>query len=484
MAQGRFCKAASTLAFGYFAEHALLFLRTVLVARLLGPDNFGVSVTFVLVVSSFALISDLGFEKYLIHARDAELERARQTLATLLLARGVLLGVAIALGAGWIASAFGQPDLAWFYACAGFIPVIEGFRHLSPLEQQRKMHFGPFIRMRLGGLIPGVVTAIAVAAITGSYVAVAAGSLATSTITVVLSHLLADHRWRIGFDREAFRHVMAYGWPLLLNGVVIFLGVQGDRIVVGTQAGMRELAGYAAVGALTAGLSTFLARLCGNLSFPLMSEARDDPTLFAERSRTTGAATLLVLSLFVLPVGVLGGPIAALLFGPGYVTEPLLATFLAVLASSVVLRSWCVVISLTLGVTSDILLASILRTGGLAIAFWAINSGHSVVWVAAGMCAGDVSATFYALWRAGRRSVSAASACRFSGLVFAGQAALVIVIVGLFDPYASWTFSAVLAAAVSLPGTVFALLMSADLRRRLALIARQLHSRLRRKEAR
>lgn len=482
MTAKRVSKAGMTLGFGSMLEHALLFLRTVLVARLLGPEFFGIGVTFLLVVSTFALISDLGIEKYVIQAQDEDLDATMPTLAALLLARGVLMGLMILLFAGWIADRFGHPELAWFYALAAMIPVIEGFRNLDPLAQQRRMQFGAYVKMLLGGLVPGVVLTVVLAAVTHSYIAVAAGALATSAIAVTLSHILARQRYRIGFNRAAFGAVMLYGWPLLINGVVIFFATQGDRIVIGTLEGMQDLAGYVAVAALTGGVSLFLAKLTGNLYFPLLSESRGDPALFAERCRTTGASSLLLVSATVFPLAVLGAPLVIILFGREYQTPALLATFLAIQAAAMMLRSWCATISLSLGGTSDILTASILRIIGLGGAFLALSSGKGIVWVAASMAAGDAAATMLALWQVSRRTIAAAPSCRIFALVFTGLAALVIGINVTFDPLASWLVAILGAIAAGLPGVAVALILSADLRRRIRTMFARMAARLYRKE--
>lgn len=472
MARGGFLKAGSTLGLGYVGEHALLFIRVLLVARFLGPEYFGISVTFLLVVSTFALISDLGIEKYLIQVDESELGATRPTLATILLVRGLLMGCAILLLANWIAASFGNPELGWFYACAAIIPVIEGFRNLDPLAQQRKMQFAPYVKMQIGGLLPGVVLTIALAFVTENFIAIAAGCVLTAIISVALSHILASERYRLGFDRRAFGAVLIFGWPLLLNGIVIFLATQGDRIVIGTMAGMLDLAGYAAVAALTAGASVFFARLCGNLFLPLMSEARGDFALYKERARTTGAACLFLLSAVLFPLATLGGPVVYLLFGPEYQTDPLLVTFLSILAAATVMRAWCVIISLSLGGTTDILAANILRVSGLVGAYFTISSGHGIVAVAACMCAGDVAATFLALFRVSLRVPAAAPSCLTFGLIFAIMAVGLIALNSMFDPFDHLALSVVAAAVSSLPGMIAALLLSRDFTNRIfALIA-------------
>jgi len=438
-----------------------------LVARLLGPEYFGISVTFLLVVSTFALMTDLGIEKWLIQTREEEVETTLPTLATILLARGLMIGLAILLLSRWIAQQFGNPDLAWFYAMAAIVPVIEGFRHLDQVVQQRQMNFVPKLKMELGGLVPGVILTIVLAIETRSFIAVAFGSVAASAISVVLSHVVATFPYRLAFDRHAVGRILVFGWPLLLSGIVIFLSTQGDRIVIGALAGMRELAGYAAVATLTAGASTFFAHICGALFLPLMAEARDRPDLYEERGLTTAAGVLLIVSVTFVPLAILGAPLVEFLYGQQYTTEPLLATFLALLAASTVIRVWCVVMTLSVGRTGDVLTSNVLRAAGLVGAFLTLSAGMGLVEVAASMCAGDLAASLFFLWRVRRKVPGVSRPAMILVVALIGTGFMLVALGMALESDDAVGFALMLSAASALPGTLAALVVSRDLRRRL-----------------
>src|SRR5438445_272180 len=47
--------------------------------------------------------------------------------------------------------------------------------------------------------------------------------------SMVGSHLLAERPYRWAWDRNYLKRVFAFGWPLLVNGLLMFLIFQGDR---------------------------------------------------------------------------------------------------------------------------------------------------------------------------------------------------------------------------------------------------------------
>jgi O-antigen/teichoic acid export membrane protein len=286
-------------------------------------------------------------------------------------------------------------------------------------------------------------------------------------ISVALSHVLARTPYRLGIRREALRPVLTYSWPLLLNGGVIFLAMQGDRILIGALKGMSDLAGYLAVAVLTGGTSSLLGRLFSNLCLPLLSEAKGNPALYAERCRTTGAAALLLLSGTLVPLGIIGAPFVVLLFGAEYATSPVLVAFLAIQGAVAMQRAWCASIMLSLGWTRDWMVNNLLRIAGLGGAFVALSYGHGVVWVAGLMCAGDVASITLSLFQVMRRVPEAAGQTLFFGAMFAILAGLVLAVQVMIDPYAGWFTPLLAGAACSGAGVLAALSASADLRQRL-----------------
>lgn len=420
----KFQKAGLLLSSGYGIEHGILLVRTVIVARMLGPENFGIAATFFLVTGGFALISDLGIEKYLQHVRTRELPQIQPSLGSLLIIRGLVVSALICGFSTQLAGLFGNAELAGLYMLLALIPLVEGFKHLDVLRQQRDLVYLPAIQMSLGSLIPGALVTIVLAFLTHSYLSVIWGSLVTSCLSVLLSHLLATERYRLGLDRAIIWRVMVYGWPLMVNGFAIYLGNQGDRIIVGSMSGMIELAGYAAIGSLTAGVSLFLAKLTGNLYLPILAAVRDDPVAFARRNQFCGAISLSLIAVTLIPMIIIGKPLVLLLFGAEYQIPSALAGWLSVLAGARVLRCWPVAVALSVGFTRDILYANLIRIGGLCVAYWAVSSGYGVVGVAASMATGEVAATLFALWRADRKNPAKGHAGLVMGGVFCAVSAL------------------------------------------------------------
>src|SRR3546814_8745645 len=66
-------------------------------------------------------------------------------------------------------------------------------------------------------------------------------------MTVIMSHAVARQRYAAGYAREYAPRLARFAWPLIINGLLIFIGGQGDRIFISNQLGVADLGHYSAV---------------------------------------------------------------------------------------------------------------------------------------------------------------------------------------------------------------------------------------------
>jgi O-antigen/teichoic acid export membrane protein len=457
----------AVLGVGYLIEHSTVLVRNVFLARLLGPETFGVAATFLIVVSSFSLISDLGIEKYLVRTRSNSLDRVQANLQSVLLLRGFLGGGLILVFSEPIAALFGHPEMRGFYALAALIPIIDGFKNLDVYRQQREMEYIPWVLVQLGSIIPGAALAILLAGQTGSAIAVAWASVVSTSLTVALSHLVARTQFRLQLNRLVLFDLLDYGWPLLLNGALIFLGSQGDRILVGAMVGMVDLAEYFAAGALTLGASLFLLKVTGALYVPLLASAGGDGRSLLQKYKLCNALTsVLCLAVFV-PMMVVGAPLVRLLYGPEFEVPTLLVGFLAVQAGARVMRSTPIALSLTLGSTRDLLYVSIIRSSGLGLAYASLLSGHGLVGVAASMAAAEIAAMVFAQMRGDRRLGMDRHTGQIFGLLFMfiSGSTLGLLTMGFFGD--NWLRGMIVCAVILSLSFSAVLILSPEMRRKI-----------------
>ena len=84
-------KGTSVVAGGHLTGQLCALVRNIVIARAIGPENFGLAATLVITVSLLEMMSDLSLDKMLVQAKDGDKERLQACAQFLQLIRGVFL---------------------------------------------------------------------------------------------------------------------------------------------------------------------------------------------------------------------------------------------------------------------------------------------------------------------------------------------------------------------------------------------------------
>jgi O-antigen/teichoic acid export membrane protein len=388
-------KGAMDLALGYAGQQLLSLLRNILLARLLSPHDFGAAVTLAIAISAVEMMSDVGVEKFIISAPDGNQSSVQGSLHAFLLVRGVALCAAIFFLADLIAWLFKIPDAAWAYRWLALVPLIRGFTHLDTHRFQRELTYRPNIVVSLAASCGGLVSAVVLAWYLRTFEAMLWSQIAQAAIAVIGSHLAAGRPYTVTISGSLLARLMAYGWPLTVNGAIMFAADQGDRILIGVAFGVNELAVYAIAAIITFGASLFIMRLTGALYLPIMSEVQSQHARLKRRSELTGVFSLLMSTGLAVPLILFGERIVPVVFGSTYDVPRFLIAWLAVAASAMVLRSSLIAAALASGHTKIILFANCFKFAGLGLAAAAIHQGYGPVGVAVSVAIGQILTTTY-----------------------------------------------------------------------------------------
>lgn len=239
---GRFLKSASVLAVSQGLVAASSFLRNVVIARHISVADFGVATTFALTMSLVEMTSTLALDRVLVQdddgASDAMLASAL-SFCKGLITGGILFGIA-----GPVAHVFELPEVTWAFRLLGLVPVIRGLVHWDMVVRQRKMDFKATAIVDAVPQLASVLVAYLAARSLGDYRVMLVVVLAQVLGTTLLSHVLATRPYRWLLRRDLAKKKLDFGWPLLVNGLLMFGIFQGDRVVVGALFDMHTLGWY------------------------------------------------------------------------------------------------------------------------------------------------------------------------------------------------------------------------------------------------
>lgn len=371
---------------------ASALLRYVILARVLGQEELGLAAMLILTAQFFDSISDTGSDRFIVQDAEGDSPVMQGVVQLALAARGMLIAGALLVFAGLLASLYHQPQLRLPLMVIGVAPLIAGFVHLDLRRAQRKQDF----RLESLDILTSETVSLAATAtaaiITHSHVAVIFGLVMRAITLVIVSHVTARRPYRWAFGRAEAARFSAFAAPLFLNGLLLFLGSQGDRLVVGSTLGAAVLGQYSAVLLLAYYPTSMLTRFLAGIHLPQVAASRVEPEQIAIARERLASRTL------VLTVGITVGfavvaPIAVpLLYGGRFKEALQLTTLIGVLQAARFMRFWPTTLAIGAGRSLIVMINNVARMVGLPMALFAYAQIHTLWAVTIGFTVGELTA--------------------------------------------------------------------------------------------
>ncbi len=400
----KFLKGGATIALAQIAGQVCSLGRNVIIARLVSQTDFGIAAIFVMVVSFLQMTTNLSLNRLLVQAPDGNSVEFQKVGHFLQMIRGIICCIILLALAVPIANLFSIPETRNAFFVLAFIPLLNGFNHLDPRRWERDLRYWPNASIELASQVISLALAWPMGKWFGNYWAMLYLLLIKTTIMVIGSHLVAERKYGWSRNQEFVHRFISFGWPLLINGLLIFGIFQGDRFILGAAKKMFG-AGYgmADVGLYSAAfmITMIPAMMCRGafalLTLPVLSKEQNSPQMFYNKA----ILFLQGLTVMALAFGVFmllaGDKIIPFIYGEKYnVTWPLMA-WLSIFWTIGIMRGFPTNVAMALGNTIVLMQANIIRIisliGIVFVVFYELN----IAWVAAVGAAGELLAYFSSL---------------------------------------------------------------------------------------
>lgn len=363
----------------------LTFLRNLLIARLISVEDFGIAATFAIALTVAEMATSFGIHQFIVQDKDGNNPKFQATLQAFNLVRGIVSAAVLFASGHWIAGFMGLPDLGWAYQVLAVVPLCNGLLHYDMFRMVREMNYLPSI---LATTVPAFLSLCLVWPLSqmfGDFRISLWASVSQFVLMMVVSHLVAKRSYQLRFDRAVIRRAVLFGWPLLINHVLLFAVFNGERLIVGRELGMAEL-GILSMGiTLTLTPILILANSTQRFFLPQLSQAQDTPDRFMFLTAVVFQTMLLLGAVFMIAVVFLGGPAVLFLLGEDYL--PLLAILpaLGMVQFLRAMQNGTSVIPLSKGQTKIEMFANVVRVAVLPVSWWAATQGVDVltiIWLA------------------------------------------------------------------------------------------------------
>jgi O-antigen/teichoic acid export membrane protein len=275
----------------------LIYLaRLLILARLLAPADFGLLAIAVVAVEFLMQLTNIGEIPALVQR--ADIERSHYDAAwTVGLLRAVGIGAIAVLAAPLIADVFSEPRAVNVIRALALRPVLQAAASIGVARLTRDLQFRTLAILWVVEALASTVVAVALASPLGVW-ALVAGALAGPAVFSLLSHVVAPHRPRLCFRRNAIVDLVRFGRWVFLTVLMTLAGRSVLQATISRQLGVVELGLYALAARLAFLPAEASAVVLGAVSFPLFSRLQSEAAKTAAAFRTLFSG----LCAFVLPV--------------------------------------------------------------------------------------------------------------------------------------------------------------------------------------
>lgn len=277
-------------------DRSLGLISTIVLARLLVPEDFGLVAMAMLLVGALQLLISFSFDISLIQNPQAGRDDF-DTAWTFNVMFASACAVLLALTAPFAAGFYREPrlELVIYLLAAGF--ALQGLSNIGPVIFRREMRFDREFKFLLGKRMASVLVTLPLAFLLKNYWALVIGQLAGTVISVVLSYTVSDYRPRFSLAAKlALFHSSKW---LMINNIVHFLNARTPEFIIGRLEGPQALGIYAISNEISTLPTTELVAPINRAAFPGYSRVASQ----LDELRASFLNVISMIALFALPAG-------------------------------------------------------------------------------------------------------------------------------------------------------------------------------------
>lgn len=225
------------------SKQGLQFPISVILARLLSPEEFGMMGMIIVFTDFAALFGDMGFDGAIIQRKEIE-ERHLSSVFWLTMLMGLVLTFIVLLAAPGIAAFYNQPALKNLSMLLSANFIIRSLCIVQKAILSRKMEFRLIALVEVLTVLLAGVTAITLAYLGYGVFSLVCQSLAASAVTATILWWTSDWRPRYVLNKGAVKEITGFSSNLLGYNIFNYWARNSDNLLIGRFIGTVGLGIY------------------------------------------------------------------------------------------------------------------------------------------------------------------------------------------------------------------------------------------------
>ena len=278
-------------------QQAMQFALSVILARLLLPEDFGAVGMIMVIITFLSMFAEAGFASALVQRTQLS-ELHADSVFWLSVALGLVLSALLFAGGPLVAAFYDEPILSTMTRGLSPVFALSTVGVVPSALMQRRLQFHLLARVGLVATVISGVTGVALAILRAGVWSLVVMYLANILVTTVLNLVFSDWQPRRRFSTAALKELWGFTGNVLGFNFVNYWARNADNILIGKFLGAAALGYYSRAYGLMLVPITQIISVVSNVMFAALSAIQEDIT----RVRSIFLRAIGLISLLVFPM--------------------------------------------------------------------------------------------------------------------------------------------------------------------------------------
>jgi len=269
-------KGAMFLSVGTVGGRMLRFLRVLILARILAPEQFGIIAIVIASLRILEAFTEVGVKQSVIQNKRGDEQEYLNVAWWFQSLRGLGLFVIAILAAPWISSFYGKPELLRLFQFSYLSIVFTSFISPRVYILEKEFKFGRSVLLVQGSGVLGTVITIVAAFMIRNVWALVIGFVAEAAIMCLFSYILVPFLPRFKIDMECLKELMGFARGMFGLSILSWISLGADVLVLGKVVADKDLGMYSLAGHLVLFPIGLFTKIVNPVLLPGFAHKQDD----------------------------------------------------------------------------------------------------------------------------------------------------------------------------------------------------------------
>ena len=297
------------------ARYVVTFVVSIVLARLLSPDDYGLIGIITIFTTVCTTLIDGGFGDALVRKKEVT-DDDYNTAFLVNLGISVVLYAVIFVCSPLIAKFFAREELISLTRVSSLSLIVGALSIVQLKRLTKKIDFKSQTKITvLASVISGIVGIIMALFGCGVWSLVTQGLVSQTLRTILLWYY---NHWmpNFHFSSSSFKELFGFGWKVMANDTLDAVWRELYQVVVGKFYSPGTLGQYTRAKGFAQLFSSNLTNIIQRVSFPVLSNIQDDKTRMVDAYRRLIKTTMFITSVSMFFLGAVSEPLLYCLIGP------------------------------------------------------------------------------------------------------------------------------------------------------------------------